>query len=168
MMRYVFQGSITYLPPEPITAAAEKNCAEKKASVVTRVSQPKMLIHPTQKLTGLRHLSVLRDCLKLGSFADKTVGLHCTYAKWYCPPAVGHILAISPKLAPMQRLQSTQRIKPYKKATEPPDGITIPKLPARHIHVLVPVQSDFADMDGRKGENLLQYRETHAHHSKLR
>ena len=46
------------------------------------------------------------------------------------------MLAISPRLAPMHRLQRTQNTKPYRKATEPPEGITIPRLPARQIHVL--------------------------------
>lgn len=36
-------------------------------------------------------------------------------------------------------------MNPYKKATEPPDGITIPKLPARHIQVLVAIQFEMVD-----------------------
>lgn len=62
-----FHGSITYVPPEPITAAAEKNCAAKKASVVTRVSQPMMFAHPQQKETRTLHFSEQRE-----------------YVKWYC------------------------------------------------------------------------------------
>jgi hypothetical protein len=61
-MRYVFQGCISYDPFDPITAAAEKNCAEKKASVVTRVSQPAILVQPTQKLATFLHFSVHKDC----------------------------------------------------------------------------------------------------------
>lgn len=95
IIRYVFQASITYEPPDPIIAAADRNWAAKNASVVTSVSQPKMLIHPTRKLTMFRHRSVDSE-----------------YVKWYCPPAVGQIDAISPNEAPMHRLHSTQRMKP--------------------------------------------------------
>lgn len=49
---------------------------------------------------------------------------------------MGHIEAISPKLAVRQRLHRTQKMNPYKKATEPPDGITMPSVAARQIHVL--------------------------------
>ena len=49
---------------------------------------------------------------------------------------MGQILAISPKLAPRHKLQPTQKRKPYKNATELPDGMTRPRPPARAIHVL--------------------------------
>jgi hypothetical protein len=42
----------------------------------------------------------------------------------------------SPRLAAKHKLQRTQKMKPYKKATGPPDGITMPIDPARAIHVL--------------------------------
>lgn len=58
------------------------------------------------------------------------------YAQWYCPPAVGHIELISARLAEMHRLQITQKMKPYRKATDPPEGMTMPREPARQIQVL--------------------------------
>ena len=65
-IKYVFHGCISYRPADPITPAAEKNCAEKNASVVTSVNHPAMLVLPTQKLTEFRHFGVQRE-----------------YAKWY-------------------------------------------------------------------------------------
>lgn len=36
----------------------------------------------------------------------------------------------------MQRLQMTQNMKPYRKDTDPPEGMTMPREPARQIQVL--------------------------------
>lgn len=68
---------------------------------------------------GLLHLSVQR-----------------AYTKWYCPPAVGHIALSSPRLAATQKQHSTQKINPYKSATELPEGRTRPIEPASAIQVL--------------------------------
>lgn len=44
--------------------------------------------------------------------------------------------AISPRLDARATLLMTQKINPYKKATEPPEGITMPIEPPKQIHVL--------------------------------
>jgi hypothetical protein len=49
---------------------------------------------------------------------------------------VGHRAASSPKLEAIAKLQMTQKMNPYKNATEPPEGITIPIEPPRQIQVL--------------------------------
>lgn len=48
----------------------------------------------------------------------------------------------SPKLAATQKEQMTQKINPYKKATEPPEGRIRPIEPARAIQVLRFVNTD--------------------------
>lgn len=42
----------------------------------------------------------------------------------------------SPRLAATQKVHNTQKMKPYRKATEPPEGSISPIEPARAIHVL--------------------------------
>jgi hypothetical protein len=44
-----------------MTPAAEKNWAPKKASVVTSVNHPTILVQPTMKLTSFFHFSVQSD-----------------------------------------------------------------------------------------------------------
>lgn len=49
-IRYVLHCVISYVPPDPTTAAAARKRAPKYAAVVFSVSQPAMLIQPMRKL----------------------------------------------------------------------------------------------------------------------
>lgn len=83
------------------------------------------------------------------------------------PPAVGQTDAISPMLAAMTKLQSTQKIKPYTNATGPPDGSTMASVLASAIQVLWSCEQIVLCVKASQWFPVLQYSKCHASHRQL-